>query len=81
MHSDNTPPNNNHIRHHNHDTYVTVTEAARLAHVSTSAIYKWIRHGRITSHRFPNGARQWLKLADLGPAVDAALDRATPIAA
>jgi len=75
MHTDKLPPDSNHIRHHNHETYVTVTEAARLATVPKSAIARWIRDGRLTAHRVGNDRRQWLKLDDIGAAQDSAATR------
>lgn len=70
MHPDNRPPNSNHIRRHNHETYVTITGAARQTHTTTSAISRWIRDGRIQAHRIGTDRRQWLKVHDLGPAID-----------
>lgn len=72
MHPDHTTPDANHIRRHNHETYVTVTEAARLATTTQATISRWVRDGYIKAHKIGHDRRQWLKVTDLGPAADAA---------
>lgn len=72
MHSDRTLPSANNIRTHNHEHYITITEAARQANNTTGAIQRWIRDGRLTPYTIGTDRKRWIKLKDLGPAIDSA---------